>query len=73
MTGDNSNENNSVPKNFILRCPRCRWSRTSSGLKSDLKDLVEIKNNCINCGKFRNYKCQKCGMACPLKRIKRST
>ena len=32
-----------IPKNFILRCHKCRWARTSTGLTEDLKDLREIK------------------------------
>lgn len=66
-------EQSSAPKNFVLRCSRCRWARTSSGLEADLKDLIEMKNSCKNCGKFRQYKCPKCGMTCPLKRIRGNT
>lgn len=63
-------EQNSNPKNFVLRCPRCRWARTTSGLASDLTDLIHIKPTCNSCGKLKKYKCPKCGTACPLKRIK---
>lgn len=63
-------EQSSAPKNFVLRCPRCRWARTTSGLTTDLADLTYIKPTCVRCGKLKKYKCPKCGTACPLKRIK---
>lgn len=66
-------EDSSAPKNFALRCPSCRWARITSGLATDLQDLLVIKPTCQNCGKFRKYKCPKCGTACPLKRIKGNT
>ena len=59
-----------VPKLFMLRCPKCRWGRSSSGVSADLADLIEVKNNCASCGKARKFRCPKCGVACPLKRIK---
>ena len=46
-------EDSSAPKNFLLRCYKCRWARTSSGLTVDLADLIEITPGCRNCGKFR--------------------
>jgi hypothetical protein len=63
-------EQSSAPKNFAIRCLKCRWARLSSGLTVDLQDLIEVKSNCAGCGKFKKYKCPKCGTACPLKRIK---
>ena len=66
-------DNTGVPKNFIIRCHRCRWARISSGVSSDLSDLNEIKSGCINCGKFRSFKCPKCGMPSKMKRIKGNT
>ncbi len=63
-------EESSAPQNYILRCSRCRWARASSGLEADLKDLLSVKSNCSTCGKYRTYKCPKCGMNCPLKRVR---
>lgn len=62
--------NTGAPKNFFIRCPRCRWARTSSGLSGDIADLHEINAGCVNCGKFRSFKCLKCGMPSKMKRIK---
>jgi len=67
---NNEESNVSAPQNFALRCPKCRWARMSSGLAADLADLVYVKPTCNGCGKFRKYRCPKCGVACPLKRIK---
>lgn len=69
MSEDNV-EQSSAPKNFVLSCPNCRWSRTSSGITKDLADLIYIKPTCQGCGKIKKYRCPKCGGACPLKRIK---
>jgi hypothetical protein len=63
-------EESSAPRNFVLRCPKCRWARITSGLKVDLEDLTYIEPTCVGCGKFRQYRCPKCGAACPLKRMK---
>lgn len=65
-------DNSGVPKNFFIRCPRCRWARVSSGVAVDLTDLHEVKNNCRNCGRWRHFKCPKCGMNAPMKRLKGS-
>jgi transcription elongation factor Elf1 len=65
-------DNSGVPKNFIIRCPRCRWARVSSGVKADLEDLHEVDPNCKNCGKWRKFKCPECGMPSPMKRIKKA-
>ena len=62
--------NSGVPKNFMIRCPRCQWARRSSGVSSDLTDIYEVKNNCSDCGKWRHFRCPKCGMNAPMKRIK---
>ena len=59
-----------VPKNFILRCKKCRWARTSSGTKDDLKDMHEVNNSCISCGKARKFKCPKCGDMVTLTRLR---
>ena len=59
-----------VPKNFMIRCPRCCWARLSSGTKEDLEDLHEINPNCVNCGKWRKFRCQNCGSPAMMKRIK---
>lgn len=61
-----------MEKNFILRCPKCRWARMSTGLTEDLKDLKEI-NNCLNCGKPRQYRCPKCGQTAKLIRVRSNT
>ena len=62
--------NSGVPKNFFIRCPRCRWGRVSSGVAADLADLHEVKSNCRNCGRWRRFKCPACGMDATMKRIK---
>jgi len=62
-----------VEKNFIIRCPRCRWARISSGIATDIEDLNEIDPGCINCGKWRRFKCPKCGMASTMRRLKGNT
>lgn len=63
-------DNSGVPKNFVIRCHRCRWCRISSGIAADIEDLQEIDPGCINCGKWRRFKCPKCGMHSPMKRLK---
>lgn len=62
-----------VPKNFVIRCPRCRWARITSGVGVDITDLHEIDAGCVNCGKWRKFKCPKCGMNSPMKRLKGNT
>ena len=62
-----------VPKNFIIRCPRCRWARITSGISEDITDLNEIDANCINCGKWRKFKCPKCGMPSQMRRLRGNT
>lgn len=63
-----------APKNFIIKCGSCAWSRASSGLRADLADIREIKNNsCTNCGKWRKFHCPKCGSPSMMKRIKGNT
>lgn len=62
--------NSGAPKNFFIRCPRCRWARISSGLKDDLADLNEINAGCVNCGKWRKFRCPKCGTPSTMQRIK---
>ena len=60
---------NGTPKNFVLRCVKCRWARMSTGLSIDLKDLKET-TGCINCGKPRQFRCPKCGQTAKLTRIR---
>jgi hypothetical protein len=62
-------DNSGVPKNFVIRCPKCCWSRLSSGIAVDLIDLNEIKSNCKNCGRWRKFQCQKCGRPATMKRL----
>lgn len=66
-------DNSGVPKNFIIRCPRCRWARITSGVVADIADLNEDKTSCPTCGKWRRFKCPKCGMHAPMKRVKGNT
>ena len=63
-------DNTGAPKNFFIRCPSCRWARTSSGLAADISDLTEVNPGCFNCGKWRKFKCPKCGMPSTMKRLK---
>ena len=62
-----------VPKNFVIRCLRCRWSRITSGVSSDISDLQEINAGCITCTKWRKFKCKSCGSPSTMKRIKGNT
>ena len=62
-------DNSGVAKNFVIRCHRCRWARMSSGISTDLADLNEINQGCTNCGKWRKFKCPKCGLPAMMKRI----
>lgn len=57
-------------KPFFIRCPKCRWARTSLGTKDDLADLNEIKSNCSDCGKWRKFYCPECGAKATMKRIR---
>ncbi len=50
-----------MEKNYIIRCPRCRWAEMTTGISADLKHLHEIANNCKNCGKPRSFRCMRCG------------
>jgi hypothetical protein len=59
-----------VPKNFMIRCPACLWGCTSTGLKADLVDLHEIKNNTTVPGRWRKFVCPKCGKHATMKRIR---
>jgi len=58
-----------VPKNFLIRCPKCSWGRATSGVKADLTDLHEVRNSCPTCGRARKFKCPKCGTASVMRRI----
>lgn len=62
----------STPKNFVLRCVKCRWARMSTGLTEDLKDLRET-TGCNNCGKVRQFRCPKCGQTAKLNRIRNNS
>jgi hypothetical protein len=59
-----------APKNFVIRCARCRWARLSSGLSMDTADLKEVKANCKGCGKWRKFYCPKCSTPSIMKRFK---
>lgn len=59
-----------IPKNFVIRCLRCHWKKFTSGVKGDLTDLHEIKSNCPTCGKWRTFKCPKCGTNCQMRRFR---
>ena len=53
-----------MDKNFILRCPGCRYTMFTSGIKSDLEEqglLQREVKKCTNCGGPRKFKCIKCG------------
>jgi hypothetical protein len=62
--------NSGAPKNFVIRCGKCCWSRVSSGVAADLTDIYEIKPNCKGCGKWRKFRCPNCGTPATMKRIK---
>lgn len=61
-----------VPQNFMIRCPKCRWARMSTGLTEDLKDLHEIVT-CSNCGKPRSFRCPSCQMIAKMTRIRNNS
>ena len=58
-----------MEKRFMIRCPKCRWAETSTGISAELKHLREVPNNCPNCGKNRVFACPKCGNSAAMKRI----
>ncbi|MEI8270256.1 MAG: hypothetical protein WCG45_02715 [bacterium] len=57
-----------MKNNFIIRC-KCGFSRMSTGLSEDLKDLKE-KSGCSSCGKKRTFICPTCGQTATLFRIR---
>lgn len=63
-------DNSGVPKNFVIRCPRCRWARLSSGVKADIGDLYENNQSGWKGHVTRNFRCPKCGTPAPMTRIK---
>lgn len=60
----------SAPKSFIIRCLKCRWAEITTGISSDLTHLHEVKHNCANCGKPREFRCPTCGRNAKMMRIK---
>lgn len=62
-----------TPRNFIIRCGRCRWATLTTGLKADLTALHEIRNTCATCGRPRQFKCPTCGSTAKMKRIRGNT
>lgn len=59
-------------KNFIIRCPNCSWSKLTTGLSEDLKDMTEVRK-CNNCGRPREFRCPKCGRNSKMIRMKGNT
>lgn len=59
-----------VEKNFIIKCNRCQWGETSTGISHDMKHLHEVKRACPTCGGARKFKCPKCGQIALMRRIK---
>jgi hypothetical protein len=57
-----------INKLFLIKCPRCAWSKFTSGLKQDLTGLFEIKK-CVTCGGPRKFRCQRCGQIATMKRL----
>lgn len=45
---------------FFIKCDFCKWFQETTGFSKDLSHLIEIKNNCPNCGKPRKFRCPKC-------------
>lgn len=62
--------NTGAPKNFMIRCPKCRWARISSGLDADMIDMHEINRGCRTCGKWRKFHCKRCGTPAAMVRIR---
>lgn len=58
-----------VPKNFLIRCPKCRWGRTSTGCKDDLQDLKEVPSSPVEHTK-RRFRCPKCGAIAEMHRVR---
>jgi len=56
---------------FLLQC-KCGWTRYSTGISEDLKDLHEIVK-CGNCGGPRKFKCPTCHKIVKQTRIKGNT
>jgi len=59
-----------VPKNFIIRCPSCRWAKSTSGTKDDLVGLYEVKRACATCHGNRKFRCPKCGSPATMQRVR---
>ena len=68
-----NNMSEQISKNFMLKCKSCSWSEMSTGIKEDLSNYLEIKSGCSTCGKYRKFKCPKCGGISLLKRVKGNT
>lgn len=58
-----------MEKKFIIRCAKCRWAKTTTGISSDLTDLFELKKGCTHCG-GRQFRCPKCGRPAKMTAIK---
>ncbi len=56
-------------RRFMIRCPKCRWAKVTTGREDELKGLSEVKNNCTNCGKPRTFRCPLCGSFSQMKRL----
>jgi hypothetical protein len=53
----------------MIRCPKCRWAKVTTGREDEIKDLSEVKNSCTNCGKPRTFRCPLCGSFSQMKRL----
>lgn len=62
-----------MQKSFIIKCLRCAWSETSTGISADLKHLNEVKTGCPTCGSARRFKCPRCGQIAKMKRFQGNT
>lgn len=59
-----------MEKKYIIRCQKCRWAETTTGISSDLTHLQEIPRNCAKCGKPRQFRCPRCGLIAKMTLIK---
>lgn len=58
-------------KNFLIRCPNCRWAEVTTGIDKDLEHLHEYKKSCASCGKPRKFRCPNCGQQAIMRRLKK--
>ena len=54
---------------YTIKCLGCSWSKPTNGTKEEVKDLIELPNNCASCGKPRQFRCPKCSKIAKMRRL----